>query len=210
MEVGNKILSIAEQKQIKQTIIEFEKSTGAELVVAITGQSDPYPAANWRFAVLAATLICAFAIHYIELDLWLWPMSQAALIIFIAMNCKFKWITRFFASQESKDRECQEKAIEVFQVHAQSLVQHHVSTMIFISLLEHETIILFDEKIKEKISSQELVPIIDKMHTYFKNKNFFLGITHGANELEKLITQYFPNKVEDKPLDELPNEIIWL
>lgn len=63
--------------------------------------------------------------------------------------------------------------------------------------------ILFDEGIYKKIDKNYLDNLIKKISEEIKNKNLLNGIIYSIEELNKIISQYFP--IEKDDINELPN-----
>lgn len=193
--------------QIKQ----FEDATGSDLLLIVTKSCDPYPAAAWRFGFIATILISFVFVYYIEFNHpLLWPLFFGVLMISMTLIGKCSWAKRLTLAHWEVERECKEKAIELFHTLGTSQVSHQVTCMIMISLFEKEIEVLVDKKLSEKISADDLERIIVKMRDEFAKGNFTTGLVESIKILEEKILFKFQGKACVESNSELHNSIIFI
>lgn len=205
------ILKQEDIELVETQIKKFEDTTGSDLLVIITESSDPYPAAPWRFGFISSIIISFVFAYYVEFNHpLLWPVFFTLLLIFCTWIGHFSWAKRLTLAYWEVERECREKAIELFHAHGTSQVAHQVTAMIMISLYERKIEVLVDKKLSEKISQNDLNVIVDKMREEFKQGNFTKGLVHSIGILEEKILMGFNGKACSHANLELHNSIIFL
>lgn len=205
------ILKQEDIELVENQIKKFEEVTGSDLLVIITESSDPYPAAPWRFGFISSIIISFIFAYYVEFNHpLLWPLFFALLMIVCTWVGHFSWAKRLTLAYWEVERECKEKAVELFHSLGTANVAHQVTAMIMISLYEREIEVLVDKKLAEKISIDDLNLMVEKMRVEFKQGNFTKGLIHSMGILEEKILLRFNGKVCDHANQELHNSIIFL
>jgi uncharacterized membrane protein len=198
-------------KLIESRIKQFEEQTGCELLLVVAQSSDPYPAASLRFGVVSSFLSTLIFSYYFEFHHQVsWPILFFVLTILFTWMGGFSWAKKLALSTWETKRECREKAIECFHSLGTTQVDHKVTAMIMISMLEKRIEILVDQKIKQNVSEDDLNNLIHLMLTDFKNNNFASGLINSIESLEKKITTSFSGKVTENSPEKLSNTIHFL
>ncbi len=206
-----KLLLQEDIKIIEAKIKDFENKTGCELLTVVAKESDPYPGAALRFGILSGFIISLFFTHYFEFTHHtLYAVGFLFITIFMSWLGHFDCIKKFALSDKEVERETFEKALESFYSLGSSKVNHKVTAMIMVSLLEHKIHVLIDEKLKEKISPEDLDHLISTMSLHFKDGNMTQGFLQSINELEVKILDSFKGRVSSANVDELKNTIHFL
>jgi uncharacterized membrane protein len=79
-----------------------------------------------------------------------------------------------------------------------------------VSLLEHKIHVLVDEKLKTRISQDELDELVRLMSARFADGNTSLGFIHSIEKLEKKILTEFGGKVSEHHVSELANQVFFI
>lgn len=202
------ILIQEDVKLVEARLKQFETATGCELLLVVTNASDPYPGATWRFGVVAGFVATFIFSYYLEFHhSWFWPVSMLIVTSFMVWIGHFAWAKRLALSDWEVQRECREKAIELFHTLGTSQVSHKVTAMIMISVLEKNIQLLVDEKLKTEITQNELDELIKLMQTHFKDGNVGLGLISSIEKLEAKILQDFKGRVTNMTSSELSDTI---
>lgn len=200
-----------EQKDIKiieEKIKKFEEATGCELLLVVSNASDPYPGASFRFGITATLILLFIFSYYFEFHhAVLWPLSFLVLILVTTWIGSFPWAKRLTLSSWEVDRETLEKATEHFHTLGTSKVEHKVTAMISISVLERKIHVLIDETLKEKIDQKELDHLVEIMKNHFKQHKMVSGFIESIETLEKKILEEFNGKVSNVNSSELIDTI---
>lgn len=205
------ILNQKDIELVENQIKQFEATTRSDLLLIITDSSDPYPAAPWRFGFITSVLISFVFAYYIEFHHpLLWPTFFTGLLLLCTWIGHFNWAKRLTLAHHEVERECKEKAVELFHSLGTSKVKHQVTAMILISLLEREIEVLVDKKLSEKIDQKELDRLIEIMKGDFKKGQFASGLIQSILALEEKIVRDFSGKVCQETQSELHDTIIFL
>lgn len=198
-------------KLVEDRLQQFERNTGCELLLVVANTADPYPAAPWRFGFISAFLISMAFTYFFEFQqALLWPVSFFLLLALMVWIGHWPWAKRLALASWEVERECTEKALELFHGLGTSKVAHKVTAMIAIFALEREIEVLVDEKLKEKISKPDLDELVQIMSKHFSEGHMGLGLVHSIQCLEEKILKDFGGKVSDVPPSELKDTIHFL
>jgi uncharacterized membrane protein len=196
---------------VEQKLKEFETRTGCDLLLVIAKESDPYPAAPLRFGVISAFLISLGFSYYLDFHQnFFWPIFFLILTFIFTWVGNFPFFKKFALSSWDTKRETLEKAIEQFHTLGTSQVNHTLTAMIMVSVLERSIQVLVDEKIKEQVSQAELDELIVIMQTHFRAGNMALGFVQSIQSLEDKILKDFGGKVSQAHPSELKDKVIFL
>jgi uncharacterized membrane protein len=205
------MLNQEDVKIVENKIKDFEMNTGCELLVVVAKSSDSYPAASWRFGFYSALIaIFIFSLYFEFHHSYYWPG------IFLVLTPLCVWLGGFDSTKKwalnplEVDRECYEKSIECFHKLGTSKVEHKVTAMIMVSLLERKIMVLVDEKLKSQITQEELDELVSIMRVHFKQGNMCLGFIKSIESFEQKILKDFGGKVSEYGPKELKDEIIFL
>ncbi|MES2527570.1 MAG: hypothetical protein V4598_10800 [Bdellovibrionota bacterium] len=207
----NVIMLQDDVKIVEARLRKFEENTGCELLLVVAGSSDEYPAAPFRFGLVASFLFNLVFSHYFEFQhAELWPIMFLATFLIFTFIGKYPAIRKFALSEWEVNRESKEKAIELFHTQGTSRVTHQVTAMIMVSVFERQIHVLVDKTLKEQISQQELDDLVIIMQTHFRAGNMALGFTESIQSLEEKILKDFGGKVGNKHPGELKDSILFL
>lgn len=209
--LGFKILNKKEQEELKERVVQFENNTGAELVIAIAQESDPYPGAVVRMAIfisLLATLILAYTIEFAYPYMYI--LAQFILTFLILPVGRINKVKSLALVDAEVDRETTEKSIEVFFTHCSDKSSHSNECLIYTSLFEKRVNVLVGRNIKEHVDQETLNEVVEIIKNGFKQKNHFQAYKDAISKLEEKILIAFPERVSDVSANELKNDILWL
>ncbi|MCO4754196.1 MAG: TPM domain-containing protein [Bacteriovoracaceae bacterium] len=211
MILNGKIFNKNEEEQLKQRVIQFENNTGAELVIAVAKESDPYPGAVLRSSIFMSFFTTLLISYFIEFAYsYLYVVSQLILTFLFLPLARINIFKSWALVDTEVEREVDEKALEVFFTHCSDKASHSNETMIYASLFEKRIEILVGKNIKEKIEQEELQDIVDTIKQGFIEKNYFTAYKNGLDLLEEKLIAAFPEKVSQSGADELSNNVLWL
>lgn len=204
----NSLINKADSDLIESRIKKFEISTGCELLLILAKSSDQYPAASWRFGILSAfSLTFIFSLFFEFHSGYLWPIFMLLTTLLMAWIGKFSLPKKLALSKIEIDRECFEKAVELFHTLGTTKVSHKVTAMIMVSALERKITVLVDETLKTHISQAELDELVQIMKHHFKLGNMAQGFIQSIDGLEAKILKDFGGKVSDICASELKDQI---
>ncbi len=207
----NAMMTQEDIKIVEDKIRQFELNTGCELLLIVCKSSDDYPAAPFRFALVASFLFNLVFSHYIEFQhAELWPLFFLITFLLFTWLGRFWLVKRLALADFEVRRESLEKAIELFHTQGSSKVSHQLTAMIMVSVLERQIHVLVDNKLKEQISQQELDDLVIIMQSHFRAGNMALGFSESIQSLQEKILKDFGGKVGTKNPGELKDSILFL
>lgn len=208
---SKKMLGKKEEQIIKERVIEFENKTGAELVLAVARDSDPYPGAVLRISLffsLFASLILAYIVEFAYSYMYI--LAQFLFVFLFLPLGRVKALKSMALVDSEVDREVSEKAVEVFFTHCSEKSSHSNEVLIYTSLFERKIEVLVGANLKEKLGQEILDTAVDIFKEEFSQKNYLTAYEKAITALEERILDAFPDKVSQVGADELKNEILWI
>ncbi len=195
--------------KIEDAIQNAEALTSAEIIPIVLAQSDFYPAAHFRLAILCALSLNPI-IHYIpweweEPTWYLWVQVPALIFgYFLGFRPSFKKL--FSTSSEIKE-EVHQKALELFHRHKVHTTKNRNGVLILVSLLERRVEIIPDHGIIQNIESNKIQQIIKRMTRTIKREGVESGLIFGIQALGELFQEKFPIQSETDRPNELSNSL---
>ena len=208
---SGKILNKHEEEEIKEKVVEFENNTGAELVVAIANESDPYPGAVMRLSLffsLFATLLLAYIVEFAYA--YIYVLAQFLFTFLFLPLGRINAIKHLALVDSEIDREVSEKALEIFFVHCSEKSTHSNEILLYTSMFEKKVEILVGKSLKEKLSQETLDSVVAIMKEDFAQKNHAQAFKRAISLLEEKVLEAFPEKVSEIGANELKNDILWI
>ena len=200
-------LTQLEQERISKAVLEAEKHTTGEIVPMIVAQSDDYPGARWRLAIVTA-LLFGFLVYSFLGDydpVWiLWAQIPGLYIGYWLGN--FGTVIRPFLHNPKIDEEIHQRALQAFFSRELHATKDRTGILIMVSLLEHRVEILADTGINAKVSSDTWQKIVSDMISSIKSGNLADGFCTAVSECGEVLAKDFPG-THDNP-DEICNKVI--
>lgn len=208
---SGKILSKKEEKEIQERVVEFENKTGAELVVAVAQESDPYPGAALRISVLIALFASLLLSYIVEFAYpYLYILAQFLFTFLFLPLGRIKAVKNLALVDSEIDREVNEKAVEVFFTHCTEKAGHSNEILFYTSLFERKVEVLVGQNLKEKLGQEVLEEVVEIFKKDFGQKKYFEAYRRSIEALEEKVLEAFPEKVSERGADDLKNEVLWL
>lgn len=200
-------LTQSDQDRISRAVLEAEKHTTGEIVPMIVAQSDDYPGARWRLAIVTA-LLFGFLAYYLLDDYdpaWiLWAQIPGLYMGYWLGS--FGAILRPFLSGSKVDEEVYQRALQAFFSRNMHATEERTGILIMASLLERRVEILADTGINAKVSDDTWQGIVAAMIGNIKSGDITEGFCIAVRECGDILAKDFPG-THDNP-DELSNKII--
>lgn len=207
-----KIFTEAEKQQISDAIKEYEKQTGSEIVPYFVKQSDNYIEAPF-FASFIVTILIIIGLNILYY-LWLLPTKfdilKYSIVFFVILTVVF--LLFYFAPkfkiaiipEKREIKMVQKRAIEAFLSEEVFSTKNRSGILLFVSLLEHNIVILADRGINQKVKAGEWQKIVDQMSKEIKNEKVKATVNAIVNCKNLLVEKGFTNSgIENKLKDEV-------
>lgn len=217
---AKKVFSQSDREIIEQRIGEIERTTSAELVVAVATESGNYDRAESVVGILTALIALGVAnliqpLFYHTGD-WGAPGLQAvfqgmAVVLgYMAGNYLAAFcfpIRRLFSSKSDQINATKKSAAHVFYNHKLRETHSQCGVLIYLSLFERCIAILPDESCKEALGAEKIQEICDSAIAELKIGNYRQAILQVLEQLSITLSDARP---ADRDLDknELSNHLL--
>jgi len=195
-------LTQPELDRISDAVREAEKQTAGEIVPMLVGQSDEYPGARWRLAIVTALLSGALAYFFLDdFDpVWiLWAQIPGLYIgYWLGSFCA---VLRLFLVSSKIDEEVHQRAVQAFFLHNLHATKDRTGILVMVSLLEHRVEILADTGINAKVPRDMWEKILNDMIGKIKSGDLTEGFCTAVRECGEVLAKDFPGTHEN------PNEL---
>ncbi len=200
-------LTQSDRDRISQAVREAEKQTTGEIVPMIIAQSDDYPGARWRLAIVTALLFGFLAYLFLgDFDpSWiLWAQIPGLYIGYWLGS--FGAVLRPFLVSSKIDEEVHQRAVQAFFSRDLHGTKNRTGILIMASLLEHRVEILADTGINAKVSKDTWQGIVTDMLGRIKSDDLTEGFCTAVRECGEVLAKDFPG-THDNP-NEISNKLI--
>ena len=200
-------LTQSERDRISQAVLEAEKLTTGEIVPMIVAQSDDYPGARWRLAIVIALLFGFLAYFFLD-DFdpaWILWVQIPGLYIGYGLG-NFSVVLRPFLASSKIDEEVHQRALQAFFSRDLHATKDRTGILVMASLLEHRVEILADTGINAKVSQETWQGILTELIGKIKSGELTEGICNAVRECGEVLAEDFPG-THDNP-NEISNKII--
>ena len=188
-------------------VLAAEKQTTGEIVPMIVAQSDDYPGARWRLAIVTA-LLFGFLTYFFADDfdpIWILWAQIPGLYIGYWLGT-FGAVLRPFLASSKIDEEVHQRALQAFFSRDLHATKDRTGILVMASLLEHRVEILADTGINAKVSSDTWQGIVTDMLGRIKSGDLTEGFCTAVRECGEVLAKDFPG-THDNP-NEVSNKII--
>jgi len=200
-------LTQSERDRISQAVLEAEKLTTGEIVPMIVAQSDDYPGARWRLAIVIALFFGFLAYFFLD-DFdpaWILWVQIPGLYIGYSLGT-FGVVLRPFLARSKIDEEVHQRALQAFFSRDLHATKDRTGILVMASLLEHRVEILADTGINAKVSQETWQGILTELIGKIKSGDLTEGICNAVRECGEVLAEDFPG-AHDNP-NEISNKII--
>jgi putative membrane protein len=157
MATVDRLFSEDDRQRISAAVREAEGATSGEIVVVVAAASDDHPEARWRSAIALAGLVLLADLAYRHLArFWLpWTADAASLALVGAgvlgfFAASFAPLRRTLVGRERMRLRVRRAAEAAFAAERVFETRDRTGILIFLSLLEHEVVVLPDTGIAAK------------------------------------------------------------
>jgi len=204
-------LTQADLDRISQAVTDAEQNTSGEIVPMIVGQSDDYPGARWRLAIVSALLSGLLTALWLDSQsdfgnpAWILWAEIPGLYIGYWLG-GISSVLRPFLTTAKIDEEVHQRALQAFFSRNLHATRDRTGVLIMVSLLEHRVEILADSGINAKVSSDAWQQIVADMLSQIKTGDLADGFCIAVRECGEVLAKEFPGSHDN--LDEISNKVI--
>jgi len=188
-------------------IKEVETKTSGEIVPVILSQSDFYPAAHFRLALIMGivfSIICYYNYDFDDPIVLIWGQFPGMLLGYALAYIPF--VKRLLTTATEMQEEVYQRALEVFYENKVSMTRDRTGIMIFISLLERKVEVLADCGINEKVDKNYWNELVQDLAMDISKGNRVEGLIKAIEKCGKSLADFFPIKEDDT--NEISDQLI--
>jgi putative membrane protein len=188
-------LNDSDKQKITDAVASLEKESSGEIVTYFSTKSDDYSSAKWLSALLIMTantfIIAVFGY------LWLLPGSvgapETSIVILISGVIGYllaHFVSPFkllFVSNEQAYEKVRLRAIEAFLSEEIFKTRDRTGILFYISLAEHQIIVLADSGINAKVEQEDWNNVVDLIKNGIKQNNTADGLVQAIDSCKNLL-----------------------
>jgi len=212
-----KILSEKDRAQLNHLVLETERHTNTQVVLAVIKRSDSYAEIPWKaFALGASTSGLLFLLLNFFSYSWVtYSTVVLAITITLLAGATFALLTilipafaRLFLSGYRAEVEVKQYAESLFLSNELFATGNRTGVLILVSLFEREVILLPDKGLSNYLTEGVLTKVISSMTIFLKKKQIVGAFEEGLKQLSLILEDSELKKQSDKNTNELPKQII--
>jgi putative membrane protein len=202
------VLSPQDQERVSAALVAAERRTVGEIVPLVLERSDRYPGAEWCAAttlMLLGTALLAGMLPWHRPALVL--LAQAGLgLVGFALARSLPGFKRLFVSAERAEEMAEEQAFQEFYRQGLHKTERATGVLIFVSLLEHQVVVLGDEGIAQEVTPELWLEVDRAVLAGVRSGALCEGLVDGIRRCGEVLAEHFPPRDGDR--DEVPNRVI--
>ncbi len=200
------LLDPADRQRIEAAVIEAERSTTGEIVVAVVRASDEYGSAGWRLGVLLALVASLGLAHFRpELPLLAHLAVQGAGLLAGHALARVDGIRRLLVSDPLARARVRQRAARAFAENGLARTAGRTGILLFASLLERRVVVLADEGVNRVLAPEESwQEVVDRAVEGLRAGRPAEGLLAAVARCGEILARHLPT-APPRDLDELPN-----
>ncbi|MBC8181753.1 TPM domain-containing protein [candidate division KSB1 bacterium] len=209
----DQILSDHERSRFDGLIVQAEKRTDTQIVLAVIKRSDSYTELPWKAFALGAS-VAGLLIFILGFPFYDWSsrvLAPIAVTVTLAGGAVFALLTVFFPgfakrflSAHRAEMEVQQYAESLFLARELFATSRRTGVLMLISLFERQVILLPDTGLNDRLNADTMQNIIVKMTSFLKRNETNQALEAGLERLSGILE----TGAQESGENELSNEII--
>lgn len=197
----------ADKEKITNIIKEAELKTSGEFVPVILNNSDHYPAAHYRLALIISGALSIGTYYFLDLTdpiILLWASLAGLLTGYLLAFIPF--IKKIFITKEEINEETYQRALQAYFELGVTHTKRRTGVMIFLSLLEKRVFILADAGINEVVAKDYWNDQIAVLTNSLKQGDVVIGMEKVIEQIGEKLKENFP--ITDDNKNEISNTLV--
>ncbi len=202
------VMGDAECEQVHEAIRQAEAHTVGEVVPVVVERADPHPGAAWVASLFGVILGSTLLVHVLP-----WGNPFQLLLIQLGLGatafCLTRWLpdlTWVFIPRQRAEAVCQEQAFQEFYRLGMQKTEAATGVLIFVSLLEHQVVVLGDEGIDAAVSSETWDQVAEAALKQLAKGDVAGGMVAAVQAVGAVLQEHVPWEQGDR--NELPDRLI--
>lgn len=197
---------------IEEAVKSAEEHTSGELVPVVVRRSSTVGHVPVILMFFFALLFFVFDVDYWQtemLDLPHWLMIVGDLLVLflvVGLLSRLSFVERLLTSKMDQRMQVEQRAINEFYSLNLTKTRDATGILVFVSLMEHQAVVLGDESIAKKLKPEVWQEVVDQLIQGVKEKDLAAGFCKALSMSADLLKEHFPIKPDDK--NELRNQLV--
>lgn len=203
-----RLLDPAARMRLEATVVEVERATAGEIVVALADACDEYGSAGWRLGVALA--VAAFlGVVLVAPDAPAWsPLAAQALALVAGHGlARLEPVRRRLVDPALMEQRVQERAWRCFAEQGLTRTRGRTGILIFVALFEHRVVVLADEGIDRVLDPDERwQEVVELAVAGMREGRPLEGLEAAVRRCGAILARHLPAPARN--VDELPNAVV--
>ena len=206
-------LSDHDRTRLDGLIVDVEKRTNTQIVLALIQRSDSYAELPWKAFALGAS-VSGLLVFILDLLFVGWYPEITVLIavagilaggaVSALLTLVLPGYARRFMSASRADVEVKQYAESLFLSRELFATSARTGILVLVSLFERKVVILPDKGLNDLLPADDMQSIIDAMTSFLKQREISRAFEEGLKKLSKILD----TRVKGTAKNELSDEII--
>jgi len=201
------LLSEADARTVESAVTRVERSTAAEVVVAVV----PRSADHWRGRVLVS-LAWSVAAAFGVLEFWperspAWALGAevaVGAVAFLALG--LPTFARWLVSPAAAERAAQARALQLFAERGLHRTRARTGLLVFVSELERRVVLLGDASLHAQLGQAGWQKEVQQLVARIREGRLCQGLLEVLADLEPSLAAAAPRQADDE--NELPDAVV--
>ena len=212
-----RILSDHDRGRLDRLIVEAEKRTKTQIVLAVIKRSDSYAELPWKAFALGAS-IAGLSVFIFDLPFYGWSSPMAAFIAVaatLAGGAAFALLAVFvpgfakrFLSAHRAETEVRQYTESIFLARELFATGGRTGILLLVSLFERKVMLLPDRGLGNRLTGDAMRDIIASMMSFLRRNEVNRALEAGLEMLTRVLEASAPGGPAGTGKNELSDEII--
>jgi putative membrane protein len=204
----SRLIDPADRLRIERAVLEAERETAGEMVVAVLRACDAYTALPWRLGVVLAALV--------GLGAWIFgpPLPAPSLLTLEAAGLalghglgRLGAVRRLLAGEARLDEAVARRTQRAFMELGLGRTAGRTGILILVALLEHRVVVLGDEGVSRVLDPDESwEQVVGVILSGIRQKRLVDGLLEGVQRCGDILARHLP--APPRNLDEVPRALV--
>lgn len=203
------LIDPAARQHLEAVVLETERRTAGEIVVAVVSACDDYRSARWRLGVAAAAAALAGTVVVAPGAPWWMVLGVQAIALAAGHGvARVPGVRRRLLPADLVATRVHERARRCFREQGLTRTHGRTGILLFVTLLERRVVVLADSGIHRVLDPDERwEQVVDLVRAGLRDGRAVEGLEAGVRRCGEILARHVPVDPA-RDLDELPNAIV--
>ncbi len=199
-------LADADISRISEAVRQAEGQTSGEIVPMIVKRSSAIGHVSLQVCLILLVVFFTIASQVENLAAWAPILAVLVAALLGLGGARIRLIQRWLVPVDDQNFQVQERALLEFYMAGLEKTTGRTGVLIFISLMERQTVVLADKGIASKLPKETWDGVVKTINDSIHNGQTASGLTKAIETCGALLKPHFPREATDK--NELSNRLI--